>query len=99
MRWLYLIGSIVGAGIGLFMTANWALANRLAPPAHAGRFLGLTNVATAGAAALARLEVPLVDALNAALPGAWMGYKGIFVFGALCIVLSTWFLSRVKEGV
>ena len=96
MRGLYLIGSIVGAGIGLFMTANWALANRLAPPAHAGRFLGLTNVATAGAAALARLEGPLVDALNAALPGAWMGYKGIFVFGALCIVLSTWFLSRVK---
>jgi MFS family permease len=97
MRGLYLVGSIVGAGIGLFMTSNWALANRLAPSARAGRFLGLTNVATAGAAALARLEGPAVDALNAARPDAWLGYKGIFVFGVLCILLSTWFLSRVRS--
>ncbi|MFH1185706.1 MAG: MFS transporter [Chloroflexota bacterium] len=96
LRELYVIGSIVGAGIGLFLASNWALANRIAPPAQAGRFLGLTNLATAGAAALARLEGPAVDLLNAARPEAWWGYKGIFVFGALCILLSTWFLAKVK---
>ena len=96
LRGLYVIGSIVGAGIGLFLTSNWALANRLAPPAQAGRFLGLTNLATAGAAALARLEGPAVDMLNAARPEAWWGYKGIFAVGALCILLSTWFLAKVK---
>jgi MFS family permease len=96
LRGLYLIGSIVGAGIGLFLTCNWALANGIAPPAEAGRFLGLTNLATAGAAALARLEGPGVDLLNAARPEAWWGYKGVFVFGALCILLSTWFLTKVK---
>jgi MFS family permease len=96
LRGLYLSGSIVGAGIGLFLTSNWALANRIAPLDQAGRFLGLTNLATAGAAALARLEGPAVDLLNSAFPGEWLGYKGIFLFGCVCIALSTWFLSKVR---
>ena len=96
LQQLYVIGSIVGAGIGLFLTSNWALANQIAPQDQAGRFLGLTNLATAGAAALARLEGPAVDLLNSARPEAWLGYRGIFVFGAICILLSTWFLTKVR---
>jgi MFS family permease len=95
-RELYVIGSIVGAGIGLFLTSNWALCNRIAPPDKAGKYLGLTNLATAGAAAMARLEGPAIDALNSAQPEAWLGYKGIFLFGALCILLSTLFLTKVE---
>ncbi len=53
-----LYGSVVGAGIGLFITANWALANDLAPAGEAGKFLGLTNLATAGAGAASRLRAP-----------------------------------------
>lgn len=93
---LYTSGIIVGAGIGLFLTSNWALANQIAPLGQAGKYLGLTNLATAGAAALARLEGPIVDILNSAQPGQWLGYKGIFLFGSACIALSTWFLSKVK---
>src|SRR3990170_3305585 len=48
MTGLTIFGSILGAGIGLFLTSNWALANRLAPEGQAGKFLGLTNLATAG---------------------------------------------------
>lgn len=96
LRGLSVIGSIVGAGIGLFLTSNWALANRIAPLTQAGRYLGLTNLATAGAAALARLEGPAIDALNAARPEAWLGYKSIFVLGALFVLLSCWFLTKVK---
>lgn len=93
---LYAVGALLGAGMGLFLTTNWALANELAPPADAGRFLGLTNIATAGAAAVARLEGPLVDLLNALQPGAWMGYKAVFGLGAACILLSMVFLGRIK---
>ncbi len=88
--------SIVGAGIGLFLTSNWALANALAPGEQAGKFLGLTNIATAGSGALARLEGPALDYLNAAWPGAWLGYKGLFIFGAACMLLSILFLSRIQ---
>jgi MFS family permease len=95
MRSLTIFGSVLGAGIGLFLTSNWALANSLAPQEEAGKYLGLTNLATAGAAALTRLEGPLLDWLNAAWPGAWVGYKGLFVFGTVCILLSAFFLRKI----
>jgi MFS family permease len=100
MRGLIVFGTILGAGIGLFLTSNWALANRLAPQQEAGKYLGLTNLATAGAAALSRLEGPALDWLNAAWPGAWIGYKGLFVFGAVFMLLSVFLLRKidVKSG-
>jgi MFS family permease len=100
MRGLIVFGTVLGAGIGLFLTSNWALANALAPREEAGKYLGLTNLATAGSAALARLEGPVLDWLNAAWPGAWAGYKGLFVFGAVCMLLSVFLLRKidVKSG-
>jgi MFS family permease len=95
MRSLTIFGAILGAGIGLFLTSNWALANALAPEAEAGKYLGLTNLATAGSGALARLEGPALDWLNAAYPGAWIGYRGLFIFGAFCILLSLFLLRRI----
>lgn len=95
MQGLLIFGSILGAGIGLFLTSNWALANALAPQAEAGKYLGLTNLATAGSGALARLEGPALDWLNAAWPGAWVGYRGLFLFGALCMLLSIFLLRKI----
>lgn len=95
MRGLLLFGTLLGAGIGLFLTSNWALANSLAPREEAGKYLGLTNLATAGSAALSRLEGPVLDWLNAAWPGAWIGYKGLFVFGAVCMLLSVFLLRKI----
>jgi len=92
---LVLYGSLLGAGIGLFLTSSWALANKLAPAGESGKYLGLTNLATAGSGALARLEGPLIDTLNAAHPGLWLGYMGMFAFGALCTLLSAFLLKRV----
>lgn len=92
---LLIFGSVLGAGLGLFLTSNWALATSLAPVEEAGKYLGLTNLATAGSAALARLEGPVLDWLNAAWPGAWIGYKGLFLFGALCMILSVFLLQKI----
>ncbi|MFZ5922764.1 MAG: MFS transporter [Chloroflexota bacterium] len=94
---LMVYGAVLGAGIGLFLTSNWALANKLAPSAEAGKYLGLTNIATAGAGALARLEGPVIDAVNAAMPGAWWGYTGLFVFGAVCAVGSMLLLRKIPD--
>jgi MFS family permease len=94
---LMLFGSVVGSGIGLFLTSNWALANRLAPQGEAGKYLGLTNLATAGAGACARLEGPLLDILNNARPGVWIGYTALFIFGAVCALASIVLLTKVKE--
>lgn len=96
---LALPGAILGAGIGLFLTANWTLANRLAPAEHAGRYLGFTNIATAGAAAIVRLQGAAIDFLNAAHPSAWIGYRALFLFSGLCILLSAAVLSRIPSRV
>ena len=96
MRGITIFGAVLGAGIGLFLTSNWALANGLAPEAEAGKYLGLTNLATAGSGALARLEGPALDWMNAAYPGAWIGYKGLFIFGGICILASVFLLRKIE---
>ena len=98
--WLTLLicGSIAGAGLGLFITANWALANQLAPATESGKFLGLTNLATAGAAALSRLEGPAIDWLNHLRPGAFWGYLGVFVFAAICALATMPLVARIRES-
>jgi MFS family permease len=90
-------GSIVGAGIGLFLTANWALANDLAPRGEAGKYLGLTNLATAGAGATSRLAGPVIDGLNLVVPGAYLGYTALFVGAAFLSSASLLALRAIPE--
>jgi MFS family permease len=90
-------GSVIGAGIGVFISANWALANDLAPTGEAGKFLGLTNLATAGAGALSRLNGPIIDALNNFRPGAHLGYAALFMGAALLALASLVVLRRVPD--
>jgi MFS family permease len=52
MSLLYVGGCVVGAGVGLFYSANWALGTEIVPSAQAGRFLGIQNLAGAGAGAV-----------------------------------------------
>lgn len=94
---LIIFGGITGVGIGLFITANWALLSKMAPLAEAGIYLGLTNLATAGSGAIGRLMGPVIDGLNNANPGVYGGYSAMFIFGAICIGLSGILLVKVKE--
>jgi MFS family permease len=94
---LLIFGGVVGVGIGLFLTSNWALVNRLAPLSEAGVFLGLTNLATAGSGAIGRLLGPVIDLINNANPGAFAGYMVMFIFGAVCTGASALLLTRVRE--
>lgn len=95
---LIVFGSILGVGIGLFLTANWALASRLCPKGQAGKFLGLTNLATAGAGAFARLEGPVIDLLNSMQPGLFLGYRGLFFFSSIGAIVSILLLPKVMKN-
>jgi len=66
-------GAIIGTATGAFMSSNWALATDLIPGGEEARYLGLTNMATAGGAALARLIGPVIDYFNRY--GAGLGYQ------------------------
>jgi MFS family permease len=84
-------GGIIGLSTGAFMSTNWALATDLVVKGEEARYLGLTNLATAGGAALARLIGPVIDFFNAYTMN--LGYSimlllcfAYFVIGALLLL-------------
>lgn len=95
---MFIYGAFFGLGIGLFLTSNWAILSRMAPVAQAGAYLGLTNLATAGSAASGRLLGPMIDLLNNARPGDYLGYSAMYAFGAAAIFVSALLLARVDKS-
>ncbi|MFC1912041.1 MFS transporter [Chloroflexota bacterium] len=84
-------GAIVGIAAGAFMSSNWALATDLITRGEEARYLGLTNMATAGGAALARLIGPVIDFFNSYSTG--LGYQvmlgtcfGYFIIGSILLI-------------
>jgi MFS family permease len=54
-------GLLLSMGTAAFIGANWAATSDLAPAHDAGRLMGLANLGTGGAAALAGLLGPMID--------------------------------------
>jgi MFS family permease len=88
-------GSIIGVGTGTFMATNWALGTDLVPPQEAGRYLGISNLAGAGAGIVGTgIGGPMADFFNALRPG--LGYLVIFGLYGVLFLLSAVALTRVK---
>jgi MFS family permease len=90
---LYIGGLFIGAGVGLFYPANWALGTEIVPDDQAGRYFGLSNLAGAGAGAVgAYIGGPIADN---------QGYVLLFtIFGLLFLVssLALWGVRGYKEA-
>jgi MFS family permease len=98
MSAVYVFGAIIGMATGIFVSVNWALATDLIPSEEAGKYLGLSNLATAGAGAASRLAGPLIDGVNALRPGAYLGYPVMFVVASASVLAGTVLLGlRVRE--
>jgi MFS family permease len=91
---ILLFGGLMSIGSAAFAGANWALTADLAPPAEAGRFMGLANFGTAGAVAAAGLLGPLIDGINLARPG--LGYPALFAASASLFLASALALRKVS---
>ena len=90
---MFLFGSLMAVGSAAFTGANWAMTADLTPPEEAGRFFGLANIGTAGAAAAAGLLGPLVDWGNRTDADA--GYTALFSAAALAFAGSAVVLRKV----
>ena len=88
-------GVIIGIGTGAFMSSNWALATDLVPGGEEARYLGLTNLATAGGAALARLIGPVIDYFNHY--GAGIGYQVMLGTCFAYFVAGSLLLLKIRE--
>jgi Na+/melibiose symporter-like transporter len=94
---LYVFGGIIGMATGIFLSVNWALATDLIPPDEAGKYLGLSNLATAGSGAASRLGGPLIDGLNALWPGVYLGYPALFLLASASTLLGTLLMLRIRR--
>jgi MFS family permease len=93
---IYAAGCVVGLGSGLWMSSNWALGTRLVPPDEAGRYLGVSNLAGAGAGMIGSgIGGPMADAINHTQAG--LGYFVIFGCYGVLFLLSTFSLWPLRE--
>jgi MFS family permease len=93
---IYVAGSILGLATGIFMTSNWAMGTNLAPAAKAGLFLGISNLAGAGAGIIGgSIGGPVADFLNLSTPG--LGYFVVFAGYAILFFCSTVSLRFIRE--
>ena len=94
-----LFGFAIGVGFGAFLSVDWAFITDVIPPDEAGRFMGFSNIATAGSGIIARLSAGwLLDYFNAGprilgLPG---GYPVIFSLFAAWMVAGSLLVLKVR---
>jgi MFS family permease len=92
---IMLSGAILGFSSGAFMSTNWALATDLVPKGEEGRYLGLTNLATAGSSAVILFIIgPMIDFFNARDPG--LGYQAMFLVSFICLVIGSLLALKIK---
>jgi MFS family permease len=96
MTLVYLSGSIIGLGYGFFMACSWALGTELVPEKESGKYLGISNLAGAGAGIVGTgIGGPMADSFNAITPG--LGYLVIYGIYAGLVLISAVVLVKVKD--
>ena len=86
---------LLGISFGGLMSSNWALAVDLVPKDEAGKYIGLTNLASAGGSALARLTGPMIDFFNARQFG--LGYTAMLSSSFASLIASSVLLRGIKK--
>jgi MFS family permease len=95
--WILAFGIVVGISLGVFLSVDWAFMTDLIPKAEAGRYMGVSNIATASAGFIARpILGPIIDAFNNNRTST-IGYRIMFgiVTGFYAIAFLT--LRPVRE--
>jgi len=90
-------GVLLGLGGGFFFTSSWALVTNLVPKGEEARYLGITNLATAGGSAAARLTGPLIDGINRLFDSKTLGYMSVYALGGVLLLLSSWAIGHVSR--
>lgn len=95
--------ALVGAALfavaaGSFLAVDWALMTDIIPKASSGRYMGISNVATAsaGTVALALGGAAVMDTVNR-LMGYGTGPRAALWLGVLCYVIGALLLRPVDE--
>ena len=92
-----LTGLVIGVGLGVFFSVDWAFIQDIIPAHEGGLYMGFSNIATAGAGIMAvAVGGPLLDLFNRGAP--ILGLPGGFpvVFGIFVVWFAVGSLSILK---
>ena len=88
--------ALFGTGLGSFLSVDWALLTSVVPGASGGRYMGISNVATAMAGVLGiATGGPLLDAVDASSFGN--GPRAAFALAVVYLLLGTLPMLGVRE--
>ncbi|MDD4923260.1 MAG: MFS transporter [Dehalococcoidales bacterium] len=87
----------IGVALGGFSSTNWAMAIDMLSKGEEARYLGIANMATAGAGALARLIGPVIDFFEKQSLG--MGYQVMLFTCLVFFIAGGLILLRIREKV
>jgi MFS family permease len=90
--------ALFAVAAGAFLAVDWALMSDIVPKASTGRYMGISNVATAsaGTVALALGGAAVMDTVNHAF-GYGAGPRAALGFGVVCYILGALLLKPVVE--
>ena len=89
--------SLVGIGGGSFLAVDWALMTDIIPKASSGRFMGISNVATATNGVVAGFIGYLIVDRFAAAGAPEMGPRVAFLLAPVWYAIGAWLLRPVDE--
>ena len=97
MSLVFVGGILIGIGTGFFYSVNWALGTQVVPREEAGKYLGISNLAGAGAGAIsAYIGGPIADAITTLSPQTpGLGYIALFIIYGILFILSIFALRGV----
>lgn len=99
--WMVVLGVVpIGICSGVFLGVDWALMTDIIPKAQSGRYMGISNIAVAGAGPIGTIVGGVLTFLLILLTAdnefAW---RGLFVLMAIELLLGGLALRRVREPV
>lgn len=87
---LYVGGAIIGGAAGVFVSANFSMLTKIAPPNESARYMGIAMIASTGGSAFARLLGGIiVDPLNSFYPSNSAGYIVLFSMASIFYFISS----------
>jgi MFS family permease len=96
--WFLVVGaSLVGIGGGSFLAVDWALMTDIIPKASAGRFMGISNVATATNGVCAGLVGYFIVDRLAGAGATDLGPRLAFLLAPIWYAIGAWLLRPVDE--
>src|SRR5213592_2548652 len=97
LPWILAFGIVVGGSLGVFLSVDWAFMTDLIPKAEAGRYMGVSNIATASAGFIARpILGPIIDAVNNNRTST-AGYRVMFAIVTAFYLIALVTLRPVRE--